>query len=82
MAEFKYLVMSQTLSVNDVKALNKICTSWEGYSAAISNMDLAGILKTLRYLMVRRPHSKTFGERAVQRYNSLNKVRWEELHHE
>lgn len=82
MTAFRDLVVSQTLSVSDIGALKKICTSWEGYSAAVSNMDMREILKTLRYLMMKRPYSRTYGERAVQRYNSLNRVKWGELHHD
>ncbi len=80
MSEFRDLVLSQDLSATDIGTLTKICTSWEGFSNAVGKMDKTEILKTLKYLMVKRPHSRTFGERAVQRYNSINRVRWGELY--
>ena len=81
MTEFRDKVKSQTLSAADVRTLDKICTRWDRFSGAVSQMNMNEILKTLKYLMVKRPFSKTFGERAVQRYNSLNRVRWGELYH-
>jgi hypothetical protein len=77
--EFKKLVESQSLSATDYAYLEYVCRSWIEFSNTIGQMDRGKILKMLCYLTRERPHSKTFGERAVQRYNTLNKVRWGDL---
>jgi phage terminase small subunit len=79
MTKFRDRVEAQTLSAADIKALKRICARWDMYSAAVSQMNMLEVVKTLKYLMVKRPFSVTYGERAVQRYNSLNRVRWEDL---
>lgn len=79
MIKFKDRVEAQTLLVDDIRVLDRICARWDRFSGAVSQMNMSEILKTLKYLMVNRPFSVTFGERAVQRYNSLNRVRWEDL---
>ena len=81
MTEFREEVLAQELLPIDVNAIAKICTRWDIFSAAISLMDKREVLKTLKYLMEYRPYSRTFGERAVQRYNSINRVSWGELYH-
>lgn len=77
--EFKELVESQSLSATDHAYLEYVCRSWVAFSNTVGQMGKEGVLKMLCYLTRERPHSKTYGERAVQRYNTLNKVRWGDL---
>ncbi len=76
---FKNLVDEQTITAIEKAQFDKICVRWDKFSNAVGQMDKEEILKLLKYLVEYRPHSKTFGKRAVRRYNVLNYKRWEML---
>lgn len=76
---YKELMMQQELTPLDVKSCAELCKNWQTFSNAVGRMNRPEIAKMLRYLMEFRPHSKTLGMRAVQRFNSLNKMRWGQL---
>ena len=77
--KFKDLIIQQTLSPTDEAFAMETCKRWEEFSNTMGKMNKAETLKMLKYLMVHRPNSKTLGNRAIQRFNSLNKVRWSDL---
>ena len=76
---FKKLVDEQDLTATDITHLDYVCRSWVSFSTFIGQADRAKVLKMLRYLTVKRPYSATYGKRAVQRFNSLNRARWRDL---
>lgn len=77
--EFKALVDNQILTPTDRAYFEHVCRSWVEFSNTVGTMDREKMLKMLKYLVTERPYSKTYGHRAVQRYNTLNRVRWEDL---
>jgi len=76
---FKELIKSQQLSATDLAYIEHICKRWDRFSNTIGKMNKADTIKVLAFLVEHRPNSKTLGARAVQRFNSINRVRWEEL---
>jgi len=77
--KFKELVMAQDLSDVDLAFCNHTCKQWERFSNTVGRLNKKQTLKVLKYLLKERPNSKSFGQRAVRRFNHLNKVRWEDL---
>lgn len=77
--KFKDMVNSVELTDADVKHIEVLCKNWLSYSNAVGMMNKTQVLQVLKYLIIYRPFSKTLGERAVQRFNILNKVKWEDL---
>ena len=78
--KFIDLVMEQELSDTELLFAEHICKQpWREFSNTIGNMNKSDTLKVLKYLIKERPESHTLGRRVVQRYNSLNKVKWEDL---
>lgn len=76
---FKEIVQSQKLTDIEAQKADYICKRWDRFSKLIGQMNNRDVLKMLKYLITHRPTSVTLGRRAVQRYNSINKVRWEDL---
>lgn len=76
---YRELMMQQELTPLDVKECSELCKEWRTFSNVVGRMNIVETTKMLRYLMEFRPHSKTLGMRAVQRFNSLNKMRWGQL---
>ena len=73
------IIQSVELTDDDIKRIGALAKNWLAYSNAVGMMNKIDVLKVLKYLLVYRPFSKTLGERAVQRFNILNKIKWEEL---
>lgn len=76
---FKELVKGQKLNEVEFSFCEHLSKRWDRFSNALGTMNKSQTLKVLKYLVENRPHSKTLGERAVRRFNMLNKVRWEDL---
>lgn len=76
---FKTFIMKQELTTIEVHAAKEICKDWKIFSNTIGTMNKSEVIKILRYLVEFRPHSKTLGQRAIQRFNTLNKVSWRDL---
>lgn len=77
--KFLDLVLSQTLTPTEEAYIHEKCKRWEDFSNTIGRMDKPDVLKVLNYLVRHRPNSKTLGNRAVQRFNTLNKATWSDL---
>ena len=77
--KIKDMVQSVELTDADIKHIEALCKNWLSYSNAVGMMNKTQVLQVLKYLLLYRPFAKTLGERAVQRFNILNKVKWEEL---
>ncbi len=76
---FKEMVDKQELTDTETAYVEHICKQWERFSNTVGKMNKGEVIKVLKYLVLKRPNSKTFGERAIQRFNTLNKVTWEGL---
>jgi hypothetical protein len=77
---FKDLVKKQTLSDTEAAYAEHLCKRpWLEFSGVIGKMNKADCLKILKHIVTKRPSSKTLGNRVVQRFNTLNKVRYEEV---
>ena len=77
---FKELVEKQNLSDTEILFAEHVCKRpWAEFSNMIGLMNKSDTLKLIKYIFTERPNSTTLGKRAVQRFNSLNKVRWEDL---
>lgn len=77
--KFKDLVSSQTLTETEQVYFYEICKRWEDFSNTVGRMDKPGVLKVLKYLMDHRQKSTTLINRAIQRFNSLNKIKKSDL---
>ena len=76
---FKELVESQKLSEIEEAYADHTAKRWDRFSNTVGVMGKSDVLKILKYLLVNRPNSKTLIVRAVQRFNTLNKVKAEDL---
>ena len=68
---FKQLVDQQTLSDTEEAYADHLCKQWERFSNTVGKMNKKEILKMLKFIVSKRPNSKTMGNRAVQRFNTL-----------
>ena len=76
---FKELVERQKLSEIEEAYAEHTSKRWDRFSNTVGVMGKKDTLKILKYLLVNRPNSKTLIVRAVQRFNTLNKVKAEDL---
>ena len=72
-------IMNHDISKEEDKAFRKLCRNWYDFSTEISDMNKTKVAKLLKYLVLNKPHNKTLGNRAVGRFNMLNKVEWRHL---
>lgn len=77
--KFEEFIANQKLTPTDEAFIEHICKRWDEFSNTVGRMNRKEVAKVINYLIQNRPNSKTLGARAVQRFNSLNKVRWEDL---
>ena len=77
--KFIDLINQQKLSKTEEVYAEHVCKQWQNFSDTIGKMNKSDTLKILKYLINERPNSHTLGRRAVQRFNTLNKVKWEDL---
>ena len=77
--KFIELVNRQKLSETEEIYAEHVCKEWKYFSDTIGKMNKSDTLKVLKYIVDNRPTSHTLGKRAVQRFNTLNKVKWEDL---
>lgn len=76
---FKTLIKDQKLIEIDIAKFKHVCADWNRFARAVAIMDRPEVLRLLKFLIEDRPHAKTLGRRAVQRFNSINRVRWDDL---
>ena len=76
---FREFIKSHKLTPTDEAYIANVCKRWEEFSNTVGKMNKNEVAKTLNYLIQHRPNSKTLGERAVQRFNTLNRVAWKDL---
>ncbi len=55
------------------------CSDWGRFCEFLSSLNRYMTMKLIKYLMEERPYSKNVLSRSIGRFNSLNKLRKEDL---
>lgn len=74
MNNFKKLILALELNEYDKITFLHNCRTWEGFTQALTEYNKLQTLKLIKYFITERPAAKRMLNRAITRFNSLNKL--------